>query len=85
MPPVATCGRGEDHQQAALRRVPEELGTSPSGLRMVLPGFRYRAVDASGLVENELCPVMMGRIDAASVQPEPEDAGQTLWGPSGTR
>lgn len=84
----AACGHlrpGEDHQQAALRRVPEELGTGPSGLRMVLPGFRYRAVDASGLVENELCPVMTGRIDAASVQPELEDAGQSLWGPSGTR
>ncbi len=78
----AACGHlrpGESHEQAALRRVPEELGTAPRGLSTVLPDFRYRAVDASGLVENELCPVMTGWVDAGAVDPDPEEVAEHAW------
>ena len=35
-----------------------------SGLSVVLPDYRYRAVDASGIVENEICPVFTAVIDS---------------------
>ena len=78
----AACGHlrpGEDAPQAARRRVPEELGTAPADLVMALPDFSYRAVDASGLVENELCPVMLGRIDPAAVRTDPDEVCETAW------
>lgn len=59
----AVCGHpgpGEDPQAAILRRCAQELGLDPAlvGLpRLLAPAFRYRAVDASGVVENEVCPV----------------------------
>lgn len=78
----SSCGHvrpGEDPKAAALRRVPEELGTPPTELRVALPDFRYRAVDASGVVENELCPVLVGRIDSDSLQVTPEEVAEVAW------
>ena len=72
------CGHllpGEDAIAAANRRIVHELGVAPSGLRLVLPDFRYRAVDASGVVENEICPVMVGRIPA-EITPHPEEVAE---------
>lgn len=46
----------------ALRRHGEfELGLSLEQIEPVLPSFQYRATDASGVVENELCPVYLAR------------------------
>ena len=42
---------------AVARRAERELGITLSSLELVLPEFRYRATDASGIVENEICPV----------------------------
>jgi len=78
------CGHprpGEDVAAAATRRVQEELGVAPSELRPVLPDFRYRAVDASGVVENELCPVFVGRLDPAGLRPWPEEIAEVAWAP----
>ena len=78
----AACGHlrpGETAAEAAVRRVPEELGTAPLDLRTALPDFRYRAVDASGVVENEICPVLVGRIDPAALRPQPAEVAAHAW------
>ncbi|HMQ64676.1 MAG TPA: isopentenyl-diphosphate Delta-isomerase [Arachnia sp.] len=76
------CGHprpGEEPRDAVVRRVIEELGHPPVGLRLVLDAFAYRAVDASGVVENELCPVWVGRFDPERLSPEPDEVMDTAW------
>lgn len=78
----AACGHqrpGEGPQKAALRRVPEEIGAAPQNLRMALPNFRYRAVDASGVVENELCPVMVAEVDPDDLVFDPTEVAEHAW------
>lgn len=78
----SACGHlrpGEDAIDAAMRRVPEELGASPGALRVALPDFRYRAVDASGIVENELCPVLLGDLDPDLLAPDPTEVAEHAW------
>lgn len=75
------CGHprpGEHSADAVRRRVVEELGVTVSGLRLALPEFRYQAVDASGVVENELCPVWVGRVDG-ELRPDPAEVMATSW------
>ena len=58
------CGHpapGEPLDQAVRRRVREELGLEVTDLVLRLPDFAYRAVDSSGIVENEHCPVFTAR------------------------
>ena len=77
----ACCGHprpGEDLPTAVRRRLGEELGLAVEDLRMVLPDFRYRAVDASGVVENELCPVLVGRV-VGDLSPDPEEVCEHAW------
>ncbi|GAA1750648.1 isopentenyl-diphosphate Delta-isomerase [Streptomonospora arabica] len=50
-------GPGEPMEAALHRRAREELGISLEGVAVLLPEFAYRAADASGIVENEFCPV----------------------------
>ena len=40
-------------------------------VELVVPHFRYRATDASGVVENEVCPIYTARTTA---QPDPNPA-----------
>ena len=66
------CGHprpGEDMSAAIARRLDHELGMEITDLECVLPDFGYRATDASGLVENEFCPVFR-----AHVQIHPESS-----------
>jgi isopentenyl-diphosphate delta-isomerase type 1 len=54
------CGHpqpGEAPTDAVRRRLVDELGLEVGELSCVLPDFAYRATDASGVVENEVCPV----------------------------
>ncbi len=46
---------------AVHRRADFELGLTLTDLELALPLFRYRAVDASGIVEHEVCPVYTAR------------------------
>ena len=41
---------------------PSELGLQIDGLSCVLPDFAYQARDASGICENEICPVFVGTV-----------------------
>ncbi|WP_157156676.1 isopentenyl-diphosphate Delta-isomerase [Diaminobutyricimonas sp. LJ205] len=54
------CGHpkpAEPVLSAVHRRAEFELGLTLTDVRLELPLFRYRATDARGMVENELCPV----------------------------
>jgi isopentenyl-diphosphate delta-isomerase len=49
---------------AAVRRHAEsELGLTLTDIQLALPLFRYRAIDASGVVEYEVCPVYTAHTD----------------------
>lgn len=75
------CGHprpGEAAEAAVRRRVADELGVGVEDLDLVLPDFGYRAVDASGVVENEHCPVWVGRI-VGEPRPDPDEVCETAW------
>jgi isopentenyl-diphosphate delta-isomerase len=72
-------GPGEDLADAVRRRVQQELGTAVADLRLVLPGFRYRA-EMDGVVENEMCPVFVATA-AGPLRPDPEEVAEAVWEP----
>lgn len=75
------CGHpapGEAIDEAIVRRAAHELGTRIRDVTLALPDFRYRAVDASGVVEFEICPVYTAIIDA-DLRPEPSEVVEWNW------
>lgn len=52
----------ESVERAARRRLKFELGLQGIELKTALPDFRYRA-EKDGVVENEICPVLIGFTD----------------------
>ena len=75
------CGHqrpGEALSDTIRRYAAHELGIEVEDLREVLPDFRYRAVDAGGLVENELCPVWTARTRSA-LDPNPDEVEEIRW------
>lgn len=75
------CGHprpGEDVLDAVRRHARHELGIEVTDIRPLLPDFRYRAVDASGTVENEVCPVFTAHTDE-SLQPNPDEVVDLRW------
>lgn len=78
------CGHpapGEATADAVRRRAAEELGMPDiDAITEVLPDFRYRAVDSSGVVENEVCPVFTARIvPGVELAPNPEEVDSWVW------
>lgn len=80
------CGHpapGEAMADAITRRAETELGIQPSelvALEVVAPDFRYRAADSSGVVENEICPVYVARLQpGATLHPNPDEVDSYGW------
>ena len=72
------CGHpGPDEEDAAAiaRRAAFELGLHVSDVRPAVPGYRYRA-EFRGVVENEICPVYLGRFTGT---PEPAAGEVGEW------
>ena len=75
------CGHplpGEPMYGSVLRRLRDELGIGAAKLTLVLPGFRYRARMANGVLENELCPVYAAYADLPP-EPDPGEVAETRW------
>ena len=76
----ACCGHpmpGEPLEAAAHRRLANELNLHGIHLTLALPDFRYRA-EYLGIVENEICPVFIGRCDDQPT-PAPDEVAATRW------
>ncbi|GGF35687.1 isopentenyl-diphosphate Delta-isomerase [Subtercola lobariae] len=71
-------GPDEGMESAVRRRAAAELGVTLASLELALPDFRYRAVDASGVVENEICPVYVATLTDA-LAPNPDEVAETQW------
>jgi len=54
------------------------LGLELTELSLVLQNFRYRATDASGVVENEICPVFTA-VTSSRPAPDPSEAMEIAW------
>jgi isopentenyl-diphosphate delta-isomerase len=75
-------GPGEDVADAVLRRLDSELGLRVDRVWPVLPDFRYRAVMANGVVENEVCPVFRALVPAGTVpEPAADEVEEFRWIP----
>ena len=75
------CGHpapGERSEDAVRRRAADELGAEIDNLALVLPDFRYRAVDAAGIVEHELCPVYTATI-VGELAPSADEVAEWTW------
>lgn len=68
----------EAPEDALQRRARQELGFVVTDVRSALPDFRYRAVDASGVVEYEICPVFVARAINEPL-PEPDEVCEFAW------
>jgi isopentenyl-diphosphate delta-isomerase len=84
----ACCGHprpGEAIVEAIDRRLGDELGlrVGPGlvqDLECVLPDFAYRAVDASGVMENEICPTYRGTVHPRAVlSPNSDEVMDWRW------
>ncbi|MGO1398791.1 MAG: isopentenyl-diphosphate Delta-isomerase [Brevibacterium yomogidense] len=71
-------GPGEELPEAVHRRAREELGATVRDVSCEIPGFRYRAIDASGIIENEICPVHTAVIDG-DLEPDPSEVSEWAW------
>lgn len=71
-------GPGESFEATIARRARQELGMSVSNITCVLPEFSYRATDASGVIENEFCPVFTATT-TEEPQPVPSEVAEYVW------
>jgi isopentenyl-diphosphate delta-isomerase len=71
-------GPDEPVEHAIARRAERELGLTVREIALVVPDFRYRATDASGIVENEVCPVYRAVADSP-VDPRHDEVAEYAW------
>jgi isopentenyl-diphosphate delta-isomerase type 1 len=77
----ACCGHpqpGEAFEDAIGRRLAQELGARATAIAPVLPDFRYEAVDALGIRENEICPVFVATV-VGDLEPDPTEVMEHRW------
>ena len=75
------CGHpapGEAMTDAVARRAQRELGITLDEVTLALPDFRYRATDASGIVEYEICPVFTATT-TDEVAGNPDEVAEWNW------
>lgn len=75
------CGHpqpGEAPLDAVHRHATHELGAELDRVQLELPDFRYTAVDASGVMENEICPVYTARLVGA-ITANPHEVMEHAW------
>ncbi len=75
------CGHpapGEPIAETVRRRTRQELGLRLGDVQLVLPAFRYLATMASGVRENELCPVYVTTTDDEP-HPDPGEVADHRW------
>lgn len=70
-------GPNEDVIVAAKRRLKDELRITVDDIKAVSP-YRYRFADIHGIVENEICPVLVGHTDE-NPQSDPSEVGEWKW------
>lgn len=74
------CGHpmpGEETRDAVARRLQFELGIKVDPILEILPDYRYQATHL-GVMENELCPVFVGRIEQTPT-PNPDEIEAIDW------
>lgn len=73
-------GPGESMTDAIARRVLAELGLAVEDVRSILPDFAYQARDASGIWENEICPVFSAVVAPSStIKPNVAEVMEFAW------
>jgi isopentenyl-diphosphate delta-isomerase len=75
------CGHPKPAEQlldAVRRRADFELGLDLDDIELALPLFRYRASDASGTVENEVCPVYLATTHGEP-HPHGDEVAEVAW------
>lgn len=76
----AVCGHlapEETPVAAATRRLQEELGIDGVMITDFAP-YRYRFADRNGIVENEICPILVGYYDG-NPKPNPAEIDKWKW------
>ncbi|WP_017603695.1 isopentenyl-diphosphate Delta-isomerase [Nocardiopsis alkaliphila] len=79
----SVCGHPAPEESlvdAVRRRARLELGIELTEVTEALPDFRYRAVSAEGIVENEFCPVFWARTEDEP-SPDATEVGEFTWVP----
>lgn len=62
---------------AAKRRLVEELGINNVDVKEISP-YRYTFADKNGIVENEICPILVGYFDGDPT-PKEEEVDEWKW------
>src|SRR3990167_84872 len=70
-------GPGESAVDAAKRRLKQELDIETQNIKEVSP-YQYRFADKNGIVENEICPVLVATSDA-DPKPKKEEVEEWRW------
>lgn len=74
----SVCGHvspGEETIDAVKRRVSDELHIVASNIKEASP-YQYKFADASGIFENEICPIFIG---IANEDPKPNTSEVEAW------